>query len=97
MRRDELLEATVQYMLKNGVSHLSLRPLAKAIGTKARLLIYHFGSRDALVAAALSLALRRVQAEFLAMSGAATLDRTLIGFWRWATSAESAPYLRLVF
>lgn len=66
-RREQLLEATVDYLLANGVTGLSLRPLASATGTQARLLIYHFGSRAALVSAALGVVLRRVQETFLAM------------------------------
>src|SRR5437588_3810984 len=97
VRRDQLLEATIDYLLANGVSDVSLRPLAAAIGTKARLLIYHFGSRDALVSAALSLVLRRVQEGFVAMEREATLRQALLAFWNWATAPESAPYLRLVF
>jgi len=90
-RREELLEATVGYILANGVSDLSLRPLAKAIGTKARLLIYHFGSREKLIESALTVILRRVQRDFLKL-GADVLE-----FWQWATASKSQPYLRLVF
>lgn len=49
-RRDELAEAACDYVLENGVIGLSLRPLAAAIGTSDRMLVYHFGNRDALVA-----------------------------------------------
>lgn len=49
-RRDELAEAACDYVLEHGVIGLSLRPLAAAIGTSDRMLVYHFGSRDALVA-----------------------------------------------
>lgn len=96
-RRDELLEATAAYILRHGVSRLSLRPLAAAIGTKARLLIYHFGSRDALVSAALAEILGRIQREFQALQAGVPLDRALLEFWRWATDPANAPYLRLVF
>lgn len=37
--------------MANGLIGLSLRPLAAAIGTSDRMLIYHFESRDALVTA----------------------------------------------
>ena len=90
-RRDELLQATVGYILQHGVADLSLRPLAKAIGTKARLLIYHFGSREKLIEAALTAVLRDVQADFL-KSGASVLK-----FWKWAILSENLPYVRLVF
>jgi AcrR family transcriptional regulator len=96
-RREQLLEATVDYLLENGANGLSLRPLAAAIGTKARLLIYHFGSRDVLISSALSILLLRVQQAFLAMHSEATLDRTLLGFWNWATDTPNERYLRLFF
>jgi AcrR family transcriptional regulator len=96
-RRDELLEATVGYLLQNGVVDLSLRPLAAAIGTKARLLIYHFGSRDALVSAALSRVLGGVQQEFVGMLTAAPLGRALVAFWNLATGKSRAQHLRLIF
>ncbi len=48
--REKLLERAVHYVLRNGVGGLSLRPLAKDIGTTARMLMHHFGSKEALVA-----------------------------------------------
>ena len=50
-RRDGLLAACTDHVLEEGLIGLSLRPLAKAVGTSDRMLIYHFGSRDGLVAA----------------------------------------------
>ncbi len=46
----KLLERAVQYVLRHGVGGLSLRPMATEIGTTARMLIHHFGSKEALVA-----------------------------------------------
>lgn len=51
VRRDELLEAATEHVLENGLIGLTLRPLAAAIGTSDRMLVYHFGTRDALVSA----------------------------------------------
>jgi AcrR family transcriptional regulator len=50
-RRDEILDASVAYVLQHGLIGLTLRPLAAEIGTSDRMLIYHFESRDSLVAA----------------------------------------------
>lgn len=50
-RRETLLEAVTGHVLEHGLIDLTLRPLAAAIGTSDRMLIYHFGSRDALVSA----------------------------------------------
>src|SRR5262245_52919005 len=96
-RREELLEASIGYLLEHGVGDLSLRPLAAAIGTKARLLIYHFGSREVLVSSALTIVLGRIQQSFVAMMAEGDLDRALLSFWRWATDKANAPYLRLFF
>jgi AcrR family transcriptional regulator len=47
--RDRLLLAAVAHAEKHGLSDLSLRELAAAIGTSHRMLIYHFGSKEGLV------------------------------------------------
>jgi AcrR family transcriptional regulator len=96
-RRDQLLEATIEYLLDHGVGDLSLRPLAAAIGTKARLLMYHFGSREQLVSSALSVILGRIQRSFLEMLGEGSLDRALLAFWRASTGEANGSYLRLLF
>jgi AcrR family transcriptional regulator len=50
-RREELLDLVTDHVLEHGLIGLTLRPLAAAIGTSDRMLIYHFGNRDALVSA----------------------------------------------
>lgn len=42
-----------KHVLANGLNAASLRPLAKAASTSDRMLIYHFGSKDRLIAALL--------------------------------------------
>ena len=49
--RDRLLGAAIAYFAAHGIGDTSLRGLAEAIGTSHRMLIYHFGSRDGLLAA----------------------------------------------
>ena len=89
-RREELLEATVDYLLRHGVADLSLRPLAAATGTKVRLLIYHFGTRQRLLSEAMELIRLRVQEGFVEAGD-------LLGFWKWATDKKHQRYLRLIF
>ncbi len=50
-RRAELLDGATAWVFEHGLATLSLRPLAKALGTSDRMLIYWFGSRDGLLAA----------------------------------------------
>ena len=47
--RDELLTAIVQHVATNGFGDLSLRPLAEAVGTSHRMLLFHFGSKEQLM------------------------------------------------
>ena len=49
--RERLLTAAVEQAMRGGIADMSLRELAAAIGTSHRMLIYHFGSREGLLAA----------------------------------------------
>lgn len=49
MSKETLLPALAAFVLENGLAGASLRPLAKAAGTSDRMLIYHFGNKEALV------------------------------------------------
>ncbi|MFG2991842.1 TetR/AcrR family transcriptional regulator [Streptomyces sp. NPDC048257] len=53
-KRADLLRRVREYVIRNGLAGLSLRPLAKALGTSDRMLLYYFGSKDRLVAEALA-------------------------------------------
>ncbi len=100
-RRDELLEAAAAYLLRNGVAGMSLRPMAAAIDTSARLLIYHFGTKERLLIEAMGLIRQRARADVAAMLRTAPADpdvgRLVREFWRWCTSTRNRPYLRLLF
>ena len=50
MSRDSLLADAVEHFAKNGIGDASLRSIATSIGTSHRMLIYHFGSREGLLA-----------------------------------------------
>ena len=52
-RQEELLELAYQYVLAQGLADMSLRPLAKAIGSSPRVLLFLYGSKDALIRALL--------------------------------------------
>jgi AcrR family transcriptional regulator len=69
VRQAELLEAAYRYALSHGLADLSLRPLATAIGSSPRVLLYLFGNKDGLVRALLA----RARAEELDLL--ADLDR----------------------
>jgi len=46
--RQRLLDGAIDYVAQNGLSDVSLRTLATALGTSHRMLIHHFGSKERL-------------------------------------------------
>jgi AcrR family transcriptional regulator len=53
-RKQELLEAAYQYVLSNGLADMSLRPLARQVGSSPRVLLFLFGSKEELTRALLA-------------------------------------------
>lgn len=99
-RREDLLSASIEYLLENGVADLSLRPLAAKVGSKARLLVYHFGSKDALITEAMLAVREQVKENFAALvrdSRNRKPSQIVRAFWAWATSRQHERYLRLFF
>ncbi len=47
--RERLLAGAIAHVSQHGVGEISLRQLAAALGTSHRMLLYHFGSREALL------------------------------------------------
>ncbi len=96
--REELLENAVQYVLLHGFSGLSLRPLADGIGTSARMLIHHFGSKEALM----GLIVERIEAQFLSLSDRLLEEtgdpvRMLEGLWGAFTQPDTDAFQRSTF
>ena len=96
--RDRLLAATVEHVARHGLADLSLRALATAIGTSHRMLIYHFGSKEGLLAevvATVEAGQRQVMADL-----AATDEPTHLAvrrFWRGLTDPSVREHERLFF
>ena len=70
-RQQELLDRAYQYALEHGLADLSLRPLAAAVGSSPRVLLFLFGSKDGLVRALLG----RARDDELALLRQARLGR----------------------
>lgn len=97
-RQAELLEAAYDYCLLHGLNDLSLRPLAEAIGSSTRVLMFLFGNKDGLVRALLE----RARAEELVLLAGLRqseqpvgLATTAQGVWAWLAADEHRPLLRL--
>lgn len=95
-RQLELLEAAYRYALEHGLADLSLRPLAAAVGSSPRVLLYLFGSKDELVRALLARAradelesLQRLRAD--RAGDAAGLAETVAEVWAWLAAESHRP------
>jgi AcrR family transcriptional regulator len=96
--KEDLLEQATAYILENGLQDLSLRPLAEVLGTSARMLIYHFGSKEQLIIEAVIHAQHKQQALLQKqMVSSKSTTKTLQNFWTWLSSGEVAPYARLLY
>ncbi len=80
-RRDELLDQVTDHVLEHGLIGLTLRPVAAAIGTSDRMLIYHFESRDALVSAVVARTNERAIAAVAALPAARSVRAGVNALW----------------
>lgn len=99
-RKRALVDQLIAYLVEHGVADLSLRPMAKQIATSARMLVFHFGSKQQLIAEVFV----EMQARLRASLASLRLDprprrgRPLLRvFWDWATSPENLGHLRLQY
>jgi AcrR family transcriptional regulator len=80
-QRDDLLDKVTDHVLEHGLIGLSLRPVAAAVGTSDRMLIYHFTSRDALVSAVVARATAIAVDEVHALPGTTTVRSGVNRLW----------------
>jgi AcrR family transcriptional regulator len=94
-RRDELSEAATDYVLDHGLIGLSLRPLASALGTSDRMLLYHFESKDDLVATILRTIVGRSAQNLRELPAPSDLRSAVIELWRAVSSGPQERCQRL--
>jgi AcrR family transcriptional regulator len=95
-RRAQLLDAAVDYAVEHGMSDLTLRPLAEALGVMPNTLVHHFGSKEELLSAILNGVrdrLRAMHTQLEAQSERAPLE----GVWEWTSSPERLAFFRSFF
>jgi AcrR family transcriptional regulator len=85
-RRQELAEAATDYVLEHGLIGLTLRPLAAAIGTSDRMLLYHFRDKDDLVATVLRTSNDRSVTAIRALRAASDPERAVLDLWSMVNS-----------
>jgi len=96
--RDELLARVVADVAEHGIGDRSLRELAASVGSSHRMLLYHFGSREGLVAAIVE-SVERSQREALLELAADTDDphELVRRLWTRVSAPELRPFVRLFF
>lgn len=97
-RRRELLERAYRYVLEHGVADVSLRPLAAAVESSPRVLLFLFGSKAELIQALLRRA-RTDELELLARvrseSDGGDLATVAAELWTWLAAEEHRALLTL--
>jgi len=98
-RRARTLAAATDYVMDHGLAGLSLRPLAAALGTSTRMLLYDFGSKEELVMAVLAEARRRESALLAEYTASGTVSRADVirAIWQWSSAPQQARFMRLFF
>jgi AcrR family transcriptional regulator len=97
--RDRLLVAAIELAAQDGIRDVSLRQIAAELGTSHRMLIYHFGSKDGLLAA-ISGAVEQQQRDALAeLSDDPSVTPAEAASQMWERFADPAlwPLERLFF
>ena len=94
-RRDELADAATDYALEHGLIGLSLRPLARALGTSDRMLLYHFEDKDDLVATILRTTSERSVRSLRDLPLSPGLRHAVLDLWRAVTTGPQQRCQRL--
>jgi AcrR family transcriptional regulator len=95
-RKEELLALAYDYVAEHGIVDLSLRPLAVAIGSSPRVLLFLFGSKEGLVKELLARS-RADELRLLAELGPARdgLPATTLALWHYLCDPALRPVLTL--
>ncbi len=97
--RQQLLDAAIEYTAEHGISDLSLRSLAAALGTSHRMLIFHFGSKEGLwveIARTVDRRQREQMRGFPPHPGQ-PLGELMRAWWKHFSAPALWPYERLFF
>ncbi len=94
-RREVLAEAATDYVLEHGLIGLTLRPLAAALGTSDRMLLYHFADKSDLVASVLRASNDRSVRGIRALSPSDGPRAAVLDLWDLVSAPDQARCQRL--
>jgi len=94
-----LLDKAVDFVAGHGLSDVSLRQMAAAMGTSHRMLIYHFGSKEELFVAVVNEMERRQLEQMTALDVDVDSDpgELVRRMWRRLSDPKMWPHERLFF
>lgn len=98
VRKAELVRKLLAYSAEHGLSGMSLRPLAAAVGSSPRVLLYFFGSKEGLIREVL-VRNRETQYQLVErwLAEATTPADRIERLWEWLADPEHADVERLFF
>jgi AcrR family transcriptional regulator len=99
-RKAILLDSLIAYLVRRGVADVSLRPMAAAVGTSARLLIFHFGSKERLLVEVLDEMQARLQRSLTDLPAAGAGESRSVPlrqFWDWTLKEPNFAQLRVLY
>ena len=94
-RREALADGATDYVLEHGLIGLSLRPLAAALGTSDRMLLYHFSDKDDLVATVMRVSNDRSVRALRDLPASAGLRDAVLDLWQVFSTPELSRCQRL--
>jgi len=98
VRRADLLERITDYVAANGLSDLSLRPLADAVESSPRVLLYYFASKEDLIGEVLAQLRARQRDVFATLPREATsYAQTVRAAWKLMSAPEHERVFSLFF
>ncbi|MDX2377690.1 TetR/AcrR family transcriptional regulator [Microbacterium sp. LRZ72] len=98
--RQRLRGLVVDLILREGVVDLSLSAIARGVGSNNRMLLYYFGSKQALIDEAADAAFERfprLRDMFARLRAPGDLEERLLAAWDDLADPDSRPFVRLFF
>jgi AcrR family transcriptional regulator len=95
-KRAELLRDVVAYLETHGVNDMSLAPMAEALGTSKRMLLYYFGDRGELLSQALDASRPRVGEIFSHVTTADEFCDAARTLWHGLTRGDQRRSVRML-
>lgn len=94
----DLLNRVMLYASQEGITGKSLREIAAGTGTSHRMLLYHFGSREGLIAAIVAAMEERQRALLASLSQReGSPEELMLAYWKQLSGPELRPFVRLFY